>query len=101
MTIDLWALDLRFLLAALGLAYLALYVLFVMIGEANRKLPDSELLSYNVLRPGRIQQIVYEYRRLYPKSHFNTLRIVCAIGAILLTIASLLITMVSGGWATR
>jgi hypothetical protein len=46
-------------------------VIFAMIGEINRKLPEDQLIPYFGFHPGRNFRIYGEYRRLYPKGNLH------------------------------
>lgn len=64
-------------------------ILYAMIGRVNRKLPDDEQISYLFFYPAKGIKITREYRRLYPRSHLNTVRIILnALGFILMAICA-------------
>jgi hypothetical protein len=61
------------------------FVMFAIIGEVNRKLPDEERIPYLWWHLGKYQRTLREYRRLYPGGrlvmyHFGSL----ALGMLLL-----------------
>jgi hypothetical protein len=43
------------------------YIMFAMIGEINRKLPEADLISKALRYPGKESSVQSEYRRLYPE----------------------------------
>ena len=43
------------------------FILFAMIGEINRKLPDNEQISYLWGHPAAYSRIYAEYKRFYPE----------------------------------
>jgi hypothetical protein len=43
----------------------------IMIGEVNRKRPESNLVSYVGFTPQKSRMIVTEYRRLYPDGNLH------------------------------
>jgi hypothetical protein len=61
---------------------------YMMIGEVNRKLPEDQQIGYFGFYPAKVFRITGEFRRLYPHSHINTLRIVLTIIGFLLMVAS-------------
>ena len=64
------------------------FIFYVMIGKVNRKLPDNEQIGYIGFYPAKVFRITGEYRRLYPQSHLNVVRIVLNIAGGILIIAS-------------
>jgi hypothetical protein len=64
------------------------FVLYVMIGEVNRKLPEDQQIGYLGFYPAKAFRITREYRRFYPHSHLNTVRIILTIVGGILIIAS-------------
>jgi len=42
------------------------FLVFVIIGEVNRKLPDDKQISYFGFHPLKYWRILQEYRRFYP-----------------------------------
>jgi hypothetical protein len=46
-------------------------VLYMMIGEVNRKRSDQDQISYFGFWIGKLALIVHEYRRLYPRGRLN------------------------------
>jgi hypothetical protein len=63
------------------------FVMFAMIGQINRKLPDNQQISYlngNVIKT---VQVFSEYRRLYPEGRLHTLtKSFFGLGIVLLII---------------
>ena len=55
-------------------AVLSAFFLWQEIGEVNRKLPDSEQISYWGIYPDKMAAIKEEYRRLYPSGKIDLLR---------------------------
>ena len=61
------------------------FIFYVMIGEVNRKLPENQQIGYLFFYPAKVFRITREYRRLYPHSRLNTIRIILTlIGGILI-----------------
>jgi len=58
--------------AAVTCAVLGGYVMFAMIGEVNRKLPEDQQISYLWGHYAKYQRILREYRRLYPKGRLGS-----------------------------
>jgi len=52
------------------------FMVYVMIGKINRKLPEDQQIGYFGFYPTKAFRIAREYRRLYPRSHLNAVRIV-------------------------
>ncbi|MBV9990343.1 MAG: hypothetical protein JOZ72_03540 [Alphaproteobacteria bacterium] len=51
---------------AIACAVSTTFVMFAMIGELNRKLPDTEQIGYIGAHPQKYKHIRDSYRRLYP-----------------------------------
>lgn len=51
-------------------------VLYVMVGEINRKLPEDQQIGYLGFYPSKAFKITREYRRFYPNGNLNTVRII-------------------------
>ncbi len=47
------------------------FLMFAMIGEINRKLPDEQRISYLLGYPSRYLRVFREYHRLYPGGHLK------------------------------
>jgi hypothetical protein len=62
--------------AAISLIIGANLVLYAMIGEVNRKLPENQQIGYLGFYPSKAFRITREYRRFYPDGHLNTLRVI-------------------------
>ena len=75
---------LALLAAATSLAVGANFVLYVMIGEVNRKLPEDQQIGYLGFYPSKAFRITREYRRFYPGGRLNTVRIILNIIGFLL-----------------
>ncbi|MBV9990344.1 MAG: hypothetical protein JOZ72_03545 [Alphaproteobacteria bacterium] len=52
-------------------AFSSTFVLLAMIGEVNRKLPDSEQIGYAGPYFGKYKLIRHSYRRFYPNGHLE------------------------------
>ena len=76
------------LAAGTTLIIAATLVLYVMIGEINRRLPEDGQIGYMGFHPGKALTITREYRRLYPSGRLNTLRILLTIAGGILLIAA-------------
>jgi hypothetical protein len=57
-------------LIAISCVISANFVLFAMIGEINRKLPDDQRISYFWFHPAKYRRIYNEYRRLFPAGRY-------------------------------
>lgn len=49
------------------------YVMFAMIGEINRRLPEEQRVSYLFGHFGKFTKVTSEYRRLYPDGRLLSL----------------------------
>jgi len=56
---------------------LSAFFLWQEIGEINRKLPDTEQISYWGMYPGKMARIKQEYKRLYPFGKIDLARRIC------------------------
>jgi hypothetical protein len=70
--------------AATSLVIGANLVLYAMIGEINRKLPEEQQIGYLGFYPSKAFRITREYRRLCPGGHLNTVRIIFNIVGFIL-----------------
>jgi hypothetical protein len=59
---------------ACSCAILSAFFLWQQIGEINRKLPDTEQISYWGMHPVKMARIKREYKRLYPSGRVDFLR---------------------------
>ena len=50
------------------------FFLWQEIGEVNRKLPDTEQISYLGMHPLKMAKVRREYRRLYPSGKIDLVR---------------------------
>ena len=68
------------------------FVLYAMIGKINLKLPEDQQIGYVLFYPSKAFRITREYKRLYPDSHLNAVRIalVLAGGLVIIGAAALL-----------
>jgi hypothetical protein len=84
MTPSLWR-ALAFFLVAQSLILASGYIMFVMIAEVNRKLPEGQQISYLFGHFAKYSRIFREYRRLYPNSALASCCLVCgALGMLFL-----------------
>jgi hypothetical protein len=61
------------------------YIMFDMIGEINRKLPEAGQFSKALRYPGKDSKVQSEYRRLYPEGRLSSqYRAVLYSGVVLL-----------------
>ena len=60
--------------SACSCGLLSTFFLWQQIGEINRKLPESEQISYWGMHPIKMAKIKREYRRLYPSGRIDLLR---------------------------
>jgi hypothetical protein len=65
-----------FCVAVGGLIY-SNSLLYMMIGEVNRKRPDGKTISYFGFTVVKVFSIVDEYRRLYPHGKLHRYRRAC------------------------
>jgi hypothetical protein len=63
-------------------------LMYMMIGEVNRKVSEDQQIGYWFFYPSKVFRITREHRRLYPHSHLNAVRIVLTIVGGILIIAS-------------
>lgn len=77
-------------LIALGtsLMFASGLILYAMIGKVNRKLPEDKQIAYLGFYPAKAFKITREYRRLYPRSHLNSVRIALAVIGFALEVAA-------------
>jgi ABC-type spermidine/putrescine transport system permease subunit I len=67
----------------------ALAVLFILIGEVNRKLPDDGQMGYVFLSWLQFMRLFREYRRLYPKSRLATVWVSLVVATLVAALALL------------
>jgi len=53
---------------------LSAFFLWQEIGEINRKLPDTEQISYWGMHPVKMARLKREYKRLYPSGKIDLMR---------------------------
>lgn len=46
-------------------------VLYAMVGEINRKLPDNQQIGYFTWYPSKERRVFKEYKRLYPTGRLS------------------------------
>jgi hypothetical protein len=61
-----------------GLLY-SNFIMFMMIGEVNRKKPDEGTISYFGFTYGKLSKILTEYRHLYPQGKLHLYWKVCLV----------------------
>ena len=64
------------------------FVLHAMIGKVNQKLPEDQQIGYVFFYPSKAFRITREYKRLYPHSHLNAVRVALTVVGGILIIAS-------------
>jgi hypothetical protein len=62
-------------------------VLYAIVGEVNRKLPEDQQFKYLFWYPAKFGKVKKEYRRLYPKSRLALMFNVCVGVSALLMLA--------------
>jgi hypothetical protein len=68
------------------------YIMFDMIGEINRKLPEADQIPKAWRYPGKDSRVQSEYRRLYPEDRLSSqYRAVLYSGVALLFLFTLVI----------
>jgi hypothetical protein len=70
------------------LIMISAFMLYVMIGKVNRNLPEDQQLGYLGFYPTKAFKITQEYRRFYPRSRLNAVRIVLTVLGFALIVAS-------------
>ena len=76
-------------LSGLGCIFLANFIFFMMIGMINRRLPDSEQVSYLFMYPGQLGKVLKLYKELYPTGFLHVIDISLIVLGFLLLIAGL------------
>lgn len=61
--------------ATLTCVLVAGFLRYIMIGEVNRQLPDSEQIRYLFAYPGKMRRISREFRRRYPERKLDQIRL--------------------------
>lgn len=64
------------------------FMLYAMVGKVNRKLPEDQQLGYIGFYPTKALRITREYRRFYPGSRLNAVRIVLNVLGFAFILAS-------------
>jgi hypothetical protein len=74
------------------LIMISAFMLYAMVGKVNQKLPEEQQIGYVLFHPSKAFRITREYKRLYPQSHLNAVRIVLnmAGGTLIIAGAALL-----------
>ncbi|MGB6431693.1 MAG: hypothetical protein WBF06_13990 [Candidatus Acidiferrales bacterium] len=78
-------------LIALGTAMINIstLMLYVVVGKINQRLPDQQQIGYVVFHFPKMIRINREFRRLYPHSRLNAVRIAAlAFGILLILVAA-------------
>ena len=71
-------------------------VIFAMIGEVNRRLPDEQQVSYLWGYPGKLSGIREQYKRFYPKGTLSkVLTVLEALILIIMATCALLVGLAS------
>ena len=65
-----------FLGIAATCAIISGFCIFVEIGEINRKVPESEQISYIGMHPAKMSSIKEQYQRLCPSGHAEMWRVI-------------------------
>jgi hypothetical protein len=65
-------------------------ILYAMVAKVNRRLPAGQQVLVILLNPLTVSRITRDFRRLYPQSRLNTLRIIFATLAFVLIVVSTL-----------
>src|SRR5262245_20412244 len=81
-------LALVFFIASISFGLISNFVMFAIIGEVNRKLPDEHRISYLGWHIAKYQRTVREYRRFYPGGRFVVYHYVALALCVLLLAAS-------------
>ena len=77
-----------FLAASTTLTLCSGFIMFAMIGEINRKLPEQERIGYFFGHLAKYLRIFREYRRLYPKGRLLLFHHVSFAAAMALLLAA-------------
>ena len=72
---------------AVSLALLANFLVYIMVGEVNRKLPDDKQIRYLFWYPGKLDEVKGLYRQFYPGSRLVLAFHVCGVLSLLLLLA--------------
>jgi hypothetical protein len=65
-------------------------VLHAMVAKVNHQLPRGQHVIFLLLHPMKVSRVRRDYRRLYPHSRLNALRIIFAALGFVLIVASTL-----------
>jgi len=79
--------------AAATCAVLGGYVMFAMIGEVNRKLPEDQQIPYLWGHYAKYQRILREYRRFYPKGRLGSAWMLLVVLVFTLGIAAMVLAV--------
>jgi hypothetical protein len=65
-------------------------MLYAMVAKVNRRLPAGQQVLFMLLNPLTVSRITRDFRRFYPHSRLNLLRVSFAALAVVLVVASTL-----------
>ena len=74
--------------AAVSLVLIENFILFAIIGEVNRKLPENEQIGYLFWYPGKFGRIKRRYHEFYPNGRLLSAFYACVIVSIILLLAT-------------
>ena len=64
------------------------FMFYAMVGKVNQKLPEDQRTGYLGFYPAKAFRITREYKRFYPHSYLNVVRIVLNVLGGALIVAS-------------
>ncbi len=73
--------------AAGSLVILSNFLVYIMVGQVNRRLSDEEQVNYLFWYPGKLARLKKLYRQLYPEGRLVLLFHLCAVLAGLFFLA--------------
>ena len=82
--------------AATSFAVLGGYVMVVMIGQVNRKLPDDQQISYLWGHYAKYQRVLEDYKRLYPSGHLDAAFVLMVALMFVSLVATMLVMVYMG-----
>lgn len=65
----------------------AALVIFAMIGEVNRQVPDAERVPYLLGYPGKLKKVRQAYKRLYPAGRLAVVLNILEVLAVIMVAA--------------
>lgn len=72
---------------AVSLILVANFLVYIMVGEVNRKLADDQQIKYLFWYPGKLDRVKRLYRQFYPQSRLVLAFHICAVLGMLLLLA--------------